>query len=80
MVGAKAKQKQKQVESAGDVLRGRKPEGKDMEFTDRLRRVNEREAPRQPFVFIADEEEKGLGIPDEEVQEQLHTAWLKIGK
>ncbi|TYZ25129.1 hypothetical protein [Selenomonas ruminis] len=76
------KENDKQAESAGDVLRGRKPEGKDMEFTDRLRRVDEREAPRQPFVFIADEEDKGPGLPVEEIQqqEQLHTAWLKIGK
>ena len=76
------KENDKQAESAGDVLRGRKPEGKDMEFTDKLRRVDEREAPRQPFVFITDEEDKGPGLPAEEIQqqEQLHTAWLKIGK
>lgn len=76
------KESDKQAESAGDVLRGRKPEGKDMEFTDKLRRVDEREAPRQPFVFITDEEDKGPGLPAEEIQqqEQMHTAWQKISK
>ena len=76
------KENDKQAESAGDVLRGRKPAGKDMEFTDKLRRVDEREAPRQPFVFITDEEDKGLGLPAEEIQqqEQMHTAWQKISK
>ena len=76
------KENDKQAESAGDVLRGRKPAGKDMEFTDKLRRVDEREAPRQPFVFITDEEDKGPGLPAEEIQqqEQLHTAWQKISK
>ena len=76
------KENDKQAESAGDVLRGRKPAGKDMEFTDKLRRVDEREAPRQPFVFITDEEDKGPGLPAEEIQqqEQMHTAWQKISK
>lgn len=76
------KENNKQAESVGDVLRGRKPAGKDMEFTDKLRRVDEREAPRQPFVFITDEEDKGPGLPAEEIQqqEQLHTAWQKISK
>ncbi|SFT84564.1 hypothetical protein SAMN02910356_02392 [Selenomonas sp. GACV-9] len=76
------KENDKQAESAGDVLRGRKPAGKDMEFTDKLRRVDEREAPRQPFVFITDEEDKGPGLPVEEIQqqEQMHTAWQKISK
>ena len=76
------KENDKQAESAGDVLRGRKPAGKDVEFTDKLRRVDEREAPRQPFVFITDEEDKGPGLPAEEIQqqEQMHTAWQKISK
>ncbi|TYZ27347.1 hypothetical protein FZ041_11690 [Selenomonas caprae] len=76
------KENDKQAESAGDVLRGRKPAGKDMEFTDKLRRVDEREAPRQPFVFITDEEDKGPGLSAEEIQqqEQMHTAWQKISK
>ena len=76
------KENDKQAESAGDVLRGRKPAGRDMEFTDKLRRVDEREAPRQPFVFITDEEDKGPGLPAEEIQqqEQMHTAWQKISK
>lgn len=76
------KENDKQAESAGDVLRGRKPAGRDMEFTDKLRRVDEREAPRQPFVFITDEDDKGPGLPAEEIQqqEQMHTAWQKISK
>ncbi|SFI40541.1 hypothetical protein SAMN04487861_13519 [Selenomonas ruminantium] len=76
------KENDKQAESAGDVLRSRKPAGRDMEFTDKLRRVDEREAPRQPFVFITDEDDKGPGLPAEEIQqqEQMHTAWQKISK
>ena len=76
------KENDKQAESAGDVLRGRKPACKDMEFTDKLRRVDEREAPRQPFVFITDEDDKGPGLPAEEIQqqEQMYTAWQKISK
>lgn len=76
------KENDKQAESAGDVLRGRKPEGKDMEFTDRLRRVDERIAPRQPYVFIDEDEEKGTGLPEGEIQQQetMYNTWSKLSK
>ncbi|WP_033170929.1 hypothetical protein [Selenomonas sp. ND2010] len=76
------KEQKKKVETAGDVLAGRKPEGKDMEFTDKLRRVDERIAPRQPYVFIDEDEEKGTGLPVGEIQQQetMYNTWSKLSK
>jgi hypothetical protein len=76
------KEQKKKVETAGDVLAGRKPEGKDMEFTDKLRRVDERIAPRQPYVFIDEDEEKGTGLPAGEIQQQetMYNTWSKLSK
>jgi len=76
------KEQKKKVETAGDVLAGRKPEGKDMEFTDKLRRVDEHIAPRQPYVFIDEDEEKGTGLPAGEIQQQetMYNTWSKLSK
>ena len=69
------------VESAGDILAKRKPEAEDTEFTDRLRRVDEREEPRQPLTFERKNTEGHTRLSEEEItrQKALYDAWMKIG-
>ena len=68
-------------ETAGEVLSRRQMEGKDAEFTDKLRHVEERTEPRKPFVF-GSAEQSGTWIEDEkrEKQKELYEAWQSMGE
>lgn len=72
-------------ESAGDVLAKRKPEGKDaqaLEFTDRLRHVEDRKEPEKPFTFETEEPNKGTRVTEREMEahEALKAKWEKISQ
>lgn len=74
------KEHERTFETAGDVLKKREPEGKDMEFTDKLRHVEEKKEPAQPFTFAAGDQESGTELPKDGVERLkiLHNAWLSV--
>ena len=69
-------------ESAGDVLAKRAPEGKDTEFADRLRHIDERKEPEKPFTFDTGETSAGTERSKDEIAQQqaVYDAWTKIGE
>ena len=74
------KEREKNFESAGDVRKGRNPEGKDTEFTDNLRRVDERAESPQPFTFDAEDKGTSTVQPRDGVERLkiIHSAWLSV--
>lgn len=73
---------EKKIESAGDILKHRQPEGKDAGFIDKLRRVDERKEPAKPYVFSTGEQKAGTPIAQEqrEAQQAAYDKWLAIGE
>ena len=75
------KEHERNIESAGDVLKKRAPEGKDMEFTEKLRHVDEKKDPPEPFAFAV---EKGSSteMPRDGVVrlKAIHDAWLSTSE
>ena len=69
-------------ESAADVLKKRAPEGKDTDFADKLRHVDERKEPTQPFAFDTESESKLTAQPRDGVVrlQAIHDAWLSISE
>ncbi len=75
------KESESKIESAGDVLKKRNPDGKDTEFTDKLRRVGEKEDSPQPFTFeTAGDKGQSTLQPKDGVERltAIHDAWLSV--
>ena len=76
------KEHERGFESAGDVLKKRQPEEKDAEFTDRLRRVDEKVEARQPFAFATEEKKSGTAQPKAGIERltAIHDEWLSVSE
>ena len=76
------KEHERDFESAGDVLKKRDSEGKDMDFTDKLRRVDEKEDSPQPFVFETEDKGNSTAQPRDGVErlKTIHNAWLSVSE
>ncbi len=76
------KEHDRSFESAGDVLKKRNPEDKDTEFTDQLRRVDERVESPQPFAFETEDKGTSTAQPRDGVERltKIHDAWLSVSE
>ncbi len=69
-------------ESVGDVLKKRAPEDKDAEFTEKLRRAEEREETPQPIASEAEDKEPSASQPKDGVERltAIHDGWLVVSE
>lgn len=75
------KESESGIESVSDGLKKRNPDDKDTEFTDKLRRVGERENSPQPFTFEAEADKGHSTLQPKDGVERLtaiHNAWLSV--